>query len=96
VGVSARTARRHYERAGYSTARPYSDLTDDELDAIIGKIIPHHPLSGSVLIGGHVTALGYKVSHLRIQQSVRRVDPIGVMMRYGCLPSYAEFDLITL
>jgi len=81
LGVHPNTARNHMERAGFPTQRLYSPLDDDELDQRVASIVLQHPYAGAVIVTGHLLSAGLKVPHVRVQASLKRVDPIGVMFR---------------
>jgi hypothetical protein len=80
-GVHPNTARNHMQRANLPTHRLYSQLNDNELDEKVASIVLAHPFSGAVIVTGHLLSQGLKVPHVRVQASLRRVDPIGVMFR---------------
>lgn len=81
-GVSERSLYRHLERAGISIDRPsFTEISDDDLDAIVSGISARHPLAGSAIMLGHLEAQGIHVPVLRVQESLRRVDGLGVFVR---------------
>jgi hypothetical protein len=81
LGIHPNTARNHMQRANLPTERLYSQLSDDELDNKITSIVLKHPFSGAVIVTGHLLSMGLKIPHVRVQASLKRVDPIGVMFR---------------
>lgn len=82
IGVTRQTLYNHMNAAGLSTERPqFSQLTDDELDELIAHINLEHPFAGSKIVKGHLEANGIHLPIARIQESLRRVDPIGVFLR---------------
>ncbi|KAF5340076.1 hypothetical protein D9611_012341 [Ephemerocybe angulata] len=82
MGVKRITLYRYLEAAGLSTERiPYADLSDDDLDTKVAAINQLHPLSGSVIVRGHLLAQGLKVQLQRVRDSLRRVDEDGVLLR---------------
>ena len=83
MGVSRKTLYNHLLAAGLSTARPmYSDITDDDLDDVVQEICTSHPFTGSAVVHGHLETRGIHVQRSRVQASLRRVDPFGVLIRY--------------
>ena len=83
LGVSRKTLYNHLRAIGVRhTRRAYTDLDDDELDALVKEISQNHPYSGSTIIQGHLEARNIHIPRLRVQESLRRVDAVGVLVRY--------------
>ena len=83
MGVSRKTLYNHLSAAGLSTTRPtYSDIADEDLDNVVQEICTSHPFSGSAVVQGHLETRGIHVQRSRVQASLRRVDPFGVLIRY--------------
>jgi hypothetical protein len=82
-GVSRRTLYNHMKKAGRPTARPYTAISDEDLDAVVSLIKLEHPFAGAVVVSGHLSARRLIIPHARVQASLRRIDPIGVMLRYA-------------
>uniref|UniRef100_A0A9J7X8B1 Integrase catalytic domain-containing protein n=1 Tax=Cyprinus carpio carpio TaxID=630221 RepID=A0A9J7X8B1_CYPCA len=59
----------------------YVDMTDAELDKIICDIQHMFPNCGYKMVKGHLNGLGLRIQTLRVQRSMRRNDPQGVMER---------------
>ena len=82
LGVARKTLYNHLRRAGLTSIRPEtSDLSDDELDDVVAEISLSHPFSGVDIIIGHLKARAIFIPRERAQASLRRVDPIGVLIR---------------
>ena len=81
LNVSPSTIRRHMQRYEISVRSHYSTITDSQLDALVTTIQQQHPNSGYRLTRGHLAALGYRVQEMRIRDSLRRIDPVGVVSR---------------
>jgi len=82
MGVSRQTIVNHFRRLGRSTARPaFDSLDDDELDELISFISLQHPFIGQRIMLGHLEAQGVHVPISRVQESLRRVDDVGVLLR---------------
>lgn len=81
LNISRTTLYNHMARDRRPTKRPYTDITPAELDDAVSRIVLSHPFAGSVIVAGHLANQQIKVPLLRIQESLRRVDPIGVMLR---------------
>jgi len=76
--------------AGRSTSRrPFTNIADQDLDMLMSDISRHHPLTGSVVARGHLESKGVHVPLSRVQESLRRVDAIGVNLRYA--PNWFSF-----
>lgn len=83
MGVVRQTLYNHLSRAGLSTSRvPHTVISDDDLDEIVAEISVQHPFDGARLVDGHLKARDITVAFLRVQESLRRVDPLGVFTRY--------------
>lgn len=82
IRVVRRTLYYHMEREGLSTARrDWTPISDEELDERVAEISLAHPFSGSAIISGQLDAAGIHVPRKRVQDSLRRVDEIGVLVR---------------
>lgn len=80
--VSASTVRRYMSLYGITVRSTYSCISDTELDSLVTRLQQRHPNSGNRLIRGHLAAMGYRVQEIRITDSLRRVDPVGVASRW--------------
>lgn len=87
MGVSRRTMYYHLKKAGLSTARkPFTEMDDDELDEQVSAISLLHPFAGSAIVTGHLEGKGIHLPVQRVQESLRRVDALGVLVRWvNCL-----------
>ncbi|KAK7013506.1 Integrase catalytic domain-containing protein [Favolaschia claudopus] len=84
LGVRRQTLYNHLKRAGLSSGRlPFTTISDDELDEQISSISLLHPFAGSNIMSGHLEAIGIHVPVRRIQESLWRVDAIGVLVRWN-------------
>jgi hypothetical protein len=82
MGITRQTMYNHLTRAGLSTARrPFTDITDEELDERVSAISLKHPFAGSSIIMGHLEGLGLHLSLEQVQECLRRVDALGVLVR---------------
>lgn len=85
MGVCRKTLFNHLEAAGLSKEGiAYAEISDEDLDQIVATINANHPLSGSIMVRGHLLASGLKVQLERVRDSLRRVDEEGVLLR--CAP----------
>ena len=53
--------------------RDFSDISDAELDEIVGRIVTLHPRSGEKTVSGQLQSQGHKVQRERIRLSLHRV-----------------------
>lgn len=68
---------------GLSVQALYSSITDDDLDMIVLNISDHFPNCGYWLMEGHLLSKGIRVCQSRIRESMHRVDPQGVAIRWA-------------
>lgn len=59
----------------------YSTMTDDELDTLVDAYRQEYPASGSRYVRGHLRALGHRIQEQRVRDSIKRVDPLGGVLR---------------
>eukprot|EP00794_Sanderia_malayensis_P018368 gene18368-20215_t len=79
--VSTRTLERRIAQYGLSSARSQTLISDTDLDKTVADIKLYNPNCGSKNLAGYLTAQGVRVTRERIRESLRRVDPVGVMAR---------------
>jgi hypothetical protein len=81
-GVARRTIYYHLTAANRSPLRPeYNIISDNILDEAVTLVCLKHPYSGQNVIQAHLAAAGIRVPVHRVQASLQRVDPIGVLTR---------------
>jgi predicted DNA-binding protein (UPF0251 family) len=81
-GVGRTTLWEHLTAAGVQFSRPdWTVISDEDLDRVVSSVSELHPFAGQKVMQGHLSAAGIKVSRDRIQDSLRRVDAIGVILR---------------
>ncbi|KAF7326242.1 Integrase catalytic domain-containing protein [Mycena kentingensis (nom. inval.)] len=84
MGVGRATIYNHFAEAGVPTARlAYTEIEDEKLDELVAEISLNHPFVGSKIIGGHLEGRGIHLPLRRVQDSLRRVDEIGVLVRWA-------------
>ncbi|KAK7002035.1 Integrase catalytic domain-containing protein [Favolaschia claudopus] len=82
LGVDRKTLYRQLEKAGIPRARRiFTAISDEALDEVVSEISLAHPFVGSVIVAGHLESRGIHLPRLRVQDSLRRVDEIGVLVR---------------
>jgi len=82
MGVTRQTLYNHMATSGISTSRrEFTEISDEDLDELVAEISLKHPFVGSAIVHGHLEAQQVHVPRLRVQESLRRVDAIGVLVR---------------
>ncbi|KAF7377167.1 Ethylene-and jasmonate-responsive plant defensin [Mycena sanguinolenta] len=82
LGVCRHTLYYHLERAGLSPERPaFTEMDDETLDEHVAEISLKHPLAGKSIVQGHPKVRGLHIPVARVQESLWRVDAIGVIVR---------------
>lgn len=93
MGVSRPTLYNHLARAGLSTTRPPFDAIDNsDLDELIAAISLKNPRTGANGIYGHLRGAGVNVPMERVKDSLRRIDPIGTLLRYVAITAQAFYQ----
>ena len=80
-GVSVRTIRRRMQWHQLSIRLQYSSLSDSSLDDIVREIVTDFPNCGCQRMDGFLRSKGLRIQQRRIRESLRRVDPDGVLLR---------------
>ena len=80
-GTSKRTVERHMKEFGLSAATTYAPLSDQQLDELIRDIQRDFPNAGCKRVTGLLRARGVYMQQARVRQSMRRVDPEGILLR---------------
>ena len=78
--VSVRTVSRHMSLYGLSINATFTNISEQESDAIVASIQEEFPLGGYRQMQGHLKAQGLRVQQGRVRESQRRVDPGGCVM----------------
>ena len=79
----------HENKARYSAiiacitfAQYCSDISDHDLDHLVRNVQQQHPGVGITLLKGHLKSLGHHIQRDRIQLSLLRTDPTGVLQKW--------------
>ncbi|XP_034067491.1 uncharacterized protein LOC117543372 isoform X1 [Gymnodraco acuticeps] len=80
-GVCERTICRRMTQNGIRVQDLLTLLDDNSLDETVTQILQHHPNSGYKMMVGYLNARGIRIQRQRVQESMRRVDPGGVLIR---------------
>lgn len=83
LGVSLSTVRRRMNDYNLCIRSLYSVVTDEDLDRIVSDIKQEFPNCGYRLMKGHLLHRGYRVTQARIRESLHRVDPEGITIRWS-------------
>ena len=81
LNVSPRTIRRRVIQYGLEDDIN-SDMSDATLDALTQQFVHAHPNSGETSLSGYLRSLGLRIQRYRVRESLMRVDPRGVQLRF--------------
>lgn len=81
LGVSPSTVKRRLRLFGLSVSASYCTKTNQELDEIVSEILTDFPNCGYKRMTGFLLSRGLRIQQTRIRESMRRVDPEGVLLR---------------
>jgi len=81
LGVSERTVERRLREFNLNISTSYSNLSDQELDAVINSIVTDFPQTGYKRMTGFLRARGIIVQQSRIRAAMRRTNPEGTLLR---------------
>ena len=59
----------------------FSDVSNDDLDEYVKEILEVTPSAGRRLVEGGLRQRGLRIQRYRIQESIRRVDPVVSTLR---------------
>ena len=78
LGISERTLRRRRHEFGLpvGVGENFSDVSNDDLDEYVREILEVTPSAGQRLVEGGLRKRGFRIQCHRIQESIRRVDPV--------------------
>ena len=78
LGISERTLRRRRHEFGLpvGVGENFSDVSNDDLDKYVREILEVKPSAGQRLVKGGLRQRGLPIQRHRIQESIRRVDPV--------------------
>lgn len=61
---------------------PTTNITDDELQAIIHQMHSQLPEMGESIVWGRLRSMGYIVTRQRVRRAIRSTDPMSVALRW--------------
>ena len=92
--VSRWTIRRRIIEYGIEEITGYSNVPDEELDAIVQQFSEQHgSLVGCSIISGHLRSLGLRIQRQRIRQSIARTDPTNSHIRWAITVSRRAYSV---
>ena len=81
LGISVRTTERRLHEFGISSTQFFTVIDDQTLDCTIEDILRNFPSYGYRRMTGALLSKGIRVQQARIRESMRRVNPEGVLLR---------------
>ena len=82
MGVSVSTIRRRMADLDIRISDMYATISDSDLDEKVREIKEYYPNHGSRMLQGQLKSQGTRVQRHRIRESLRRIDPLGCMLRW--------------
>lgn len=82
IGVSLSTVRRRMSEYGLSIAALYTNISDTDLDQAVASIKRDYPNAGYRMMTGLLLQQGIRVQQSRLRESMHRVDPCGISIRW--------------
>jgi len=79
--VSESTVKRRIREYESYVRQRFSDFSDNDLDQIVERLMREFPNSGYKRMTGLLQNAGYRIQQNRIRESMRRVNPDGVLLR---------------
>ncbi len=80
LGTSTRTIERRLNEFGLRMSLKYSQMGDAELDTVVGEVLRESPNAGYQRMTGLLRARGLTLQRDRIRNSMRRVNPEGILL----------------
>ena len=93
LGVSRSTIHWRLCEYGISVSSAWTDLRDEEVDAIIGRILASFPNAGYRCVHFQLRSQNIKVPKLRTMESTQRLDRIGVTSRWLSLTPRKKYSV---
>ena len=80
-GVSEGTVKRRIREYDSFVRKRYSDISEENLDSIVGQLMIQFPNCGYKRMTGLLLDAGHRIQQRRIWDCMRRVNPEGVFLR---------------
>ena len=81
INVSKSTVKRRMKEYNIRKSELYADITNEDLETAVTNVLKAFPNSGYKKMKGFLLAEGIKVQEVRVRDTMRRVDPEGVLVR---------------
>lgn len=81
LGLSLRTTERRLQEFGISCGQFFTSIDDETLDCTVETILRSFPSYGYRRMTGALLSRGIRVQNTRVRESMRRVNPEGVLLR---------------
>ena len=94
LDISLRTLRRHRILTAFQDPNPFSDISDEDLDIIINRLITQTAgVIGTQLMDSLLRDNGHRVSRQRIRASMSRVDIFGNLDRWATMIPRMQYSV---
>ena len=93
LGVSESTIRRRLQEFNIESTRPFSAMSDLDLDNTVKNIKEQFPNAGYRMMLGHLRSRGIRVQQMRVRASMRRIDPEGTILRWFDVTKRREYKV---
>ena len=92
--VSRWTVWRRVRELGLSEVTGFSNISNEDLDAIVSTFISiHGHLVGYSMVQGHLHQMGYHIQRHRVRASISRVDPRNARLRWATVISRRAYSV---
>jgi len=81
LNVSPSTIKRRLKDFRLNIRQTFTNINDEELDKLIESILKDFPNTGYKRMKGFLIARHLRIQEYRVRESMRRVDPEGVILR---------------
>jgi len=71
----------------------FTDISDQNLVIAIRDMYQNHPHCGISMMHGHLRARGIFVSHKRVRNTLREVDPASSVLRWGLMARRRKYSV---
>ena len=61
--------------------KPFSNLSNEDLGAVVSEILSEFPNCGSKRVAGFLLAKGLQIQQAWVREALHRTDPDGVLLR---------------
>ena len=93
LGVSQSTISRRMRAYGLSQRQYSPPLSDEELDSKVRGVLQEFPNAGYRRVISQLAVAGLRPSQIRVRQTMQRIDPQGVAMRWLRLTPRRQYSV---